>query len=220
MRIASAHRTVADFHRSIADPDIFCGGGSVAAISAAGAASTALLVMRLNLNRRTNQEHRPAIEAAIYRTETIVESFHRLADADIETLDALLAAQRSAKNGSDTERDAYLSALADAARSPLAIGDASVELLVLIDGELDRAARFTISDLGAAASLIEGSCRAAFITAEVNIALLRDACSSDSSIPDEIDRRRGDLLKEIMRLTEVIETRTRSRIHQPRRRTS
>src|SRR5687768_13212882 len=118
MPLDSARQSIADFHASIADPDVFCGGGSVAAITAAGAAATALLVMQLDVNRRANQEHRTAIETSIGRAGAMVTILHALADADIASLAVLLDAQRALKSGEGT-RQQYLEALTEAARSPL-----------------------------------------------------------------------------------------------------
>jgi len=215
MRIDSAQQPITTFFASIADPDVFCGGGSVAAIAAAGAASTALLVMRIDQNRRVNQPEREQIAASISRTETIINRLYDLADSDIATLDVLLAAQRNLKAGEHGGQERYETALGDAARSPLAIGDASLELLRLIEAELPRAARFTVSDLGAAAVLMEGACRAAFLTAEVNIVLLREISDSEQAIPDAIDLHRSESLKAIIELAGRIETATHRRIHLP-----
>lgn len=214
MEMDSARLSVECFHESIADPDVFCGGGSVAAITVAGAAATALLVMRLDLKRRANREQIGAIDASAQRTREIIATLHALADADIAALDVLLDAQRAVKEGAVGAEDRYLDALAGAARSPLAIGDVAVELLLMIERELERAARFTVSDLGAAAALIEGACRAAFLTVEVNLALLRDADGSDPAATEAIDARRATLLRAVIELTASIESTTRRRIHQ------
>jgi formiminotetrahydrofolate cyclodeaminase len=213
MHPGSADNTIASFHASIADPDVFCGGGSVAAFTAAGGAATALLVMRLDLKRRVNQADHGQIEASIVRTEALIEQLHGLAKADIDALDVLLDAQRGLKSGGDAARQRFLSALTAAAESPLEIGAASLELLEMIDDELARAGRFTISDLGAAATLIEGACRAAFLTAEVNIALVREAEGADHAHIERIDRRREQLLEQIIALAHTAEAITRQRIH-------
>src|SRR5689334_6015520 len=120
MSSQSARRTVDEFHAMVADPQVFCGGGSAAAITAAGAAATALLVMRLNVKRRSNAGARDQILLATQRTERLIHEFHALADADIASLDTLLQAQRALKSGPghETQR-AYVEALTDAANSPL-----------------------------------------------------------------------------------------------------
>lgn len=193
-------RQVADlsarqFNDQIGDPDIFCGGGSVAALSAAGAAATALLVMRLNVKRKSNADQREQIQAAIDRTASMIDDFYAAADSDITTLDELLATQRAMRSGGP--KSDYLAALTRAAESPLHMGELILGLLDAIEGQLAISTRFTISDLGAAAVLAEGAGRAALLTAEVNIALLGEADDANTDVTTEMDRRRNDIRQRI-----------------------
>jgi formiminotetrahydrofolate cyclodeaminase len=206
-----ADLTVRAFNDQIADPGVFSGGGSVAALAAASAGSLALLVMRLNAKRKVYQEQRPELEAAIDRMSRVVERFYQAADEDIEMLDQLLGAQRHQKATGDSAD--YISALTAAARSPIQLAELTVELVELIDSQMPLASRFTISDLGAAAVLAEGACRAALLTAEVNIALLRDIEGSDPAVLQELERRRVTAVIRTESLAEDIERRTRSVIH-------
>jgi formiminotetrahydrofolate cyclodeaminase len=214
---AIAKQTIEEFHDTVADTQVFCGGGSVAAVTAAGAASTALLVMRLNRSRKANAAHVNDIDRAIERTEAIVSEFHALADADIAALAVLLDAQRALRNDGDGARARYLDALLAAARSPVTIGEVGLELLHLIEAETPRAARFTISDLGAAAALLDGACQAAFLTSEVNIALLREASDADVTAVEAVNDRLQQLSMEIDRRARQIEELTRERIHRTRK---
>jgi formiminotetrahydrofolate cyclodeaminase len=109
------------FNQRIADPEVFCGGGSVAALAAAGAGATALLVMRLSLRRKRNAGLATEIQRDIQMTEQIIERCYAAADADIASLDELLAAQRAAKETGDQRR--YLAALEAAAESPISMSD-------------------------------------------------------------------------------------------------
>src|SRR6187402_2812226 len=99
MQTRVADRSAREFHHQIADPDIFCGGGSVAALAAAGAAATALMVMNLNVRRRSNAGRRDEILDAIATTEATIDGFHAAADLDIAILDELLVAHRAARSG-------------------------------------------------------------------------------------------------------------------------
>ena len=139
-----------EFNRGIADPDVFCGGGSVAALACAGAAASALLVFRLSHRRKSNATRRD----------------------DIASLQKLLAAQRSAKATGDWTT--YYSALERAALAPIHIAEQVGKLLSIITPHLPIATRFTVSDLGAAATIAEGAARGALLTAEVNIVLLAE----------------------------------------------
>lgn len=210
MKIPAARMSARDFHAKIADPDVFCGGGSVAAIAGAGAAATSLLVMRLNLRRKRNAVHFARIQHDIERTEAIEEACYLAADADIEILDRLLEAQRSLKRGG--ERSDYLDALAASARSPVEVAEIIARLLDHIESQLGISTRFTVSDLGAAAVLAAGACRAALLTAEVNIALLADAPDCDESIVASLDERRAAVFDQVRKRADDIEARVQRRV--------
>jgi formiminotetrahydrofolate cyclodeaminase len=199
------------FFEQTADPAIFSGGGSVAAMTAAGAASLALLVMQLSERRRTNADRRAEISAAIGRVEQLRDRCFAAADADIACLDRLLIAQRGLKTGG--ARSVYLTALAAAAASPIELADTAIALLDEIAAQLAPATRFTISDLGAAAVLADGAARAALLTAEVNIALLRDAADSDAALVQDLEQRRSTAYLRARHVADRVEASTRAAIH-------
>lgn len=159
-----------DFNDRVADPDYFVGGGSVASATGASAVAITLLVTRLNRRRRANEPQFETIDAAVLQLEQLQERFYRHIDEDIRVLDRLLKAQRALKRGPD--RNDFVSALLAAAQSPLDMARDLVRLLEVIAGQLALASRFTVSDLGAAATLSDGACRAALLTVDVNLALL------------------------------------------------
>jgi glutamate formiminotransferase/formiminotetrahydrofolate cyclodeaminase len=200
--------SIGAFHRQIANPEVFCGGGSVAAVTAAGAAATALLVMRLNVRRRSNAAMRDQIEQAIVETEAAIARFHAAADTDIAILGELLDAQRAARSSGD--RLPYIAALTKAAESPLAMCDEISALLETIATQLTISTRFTVSDLGAAAVLAEGACRGALLTAEVNIALLADADDADREVVRNLEERRATVRTRVIEQSVMIEGVTRA----------
>jgi len=194
-----------EFNRRIADPDVFCGGGSVAALACAGAAASALLVFRLSYRRKSNAARRDEINMAIAALEALTERFYADADNDIASLQALLDAQRAAKESGD--RIPYFAALQRAALAPIAIAEGAIALIEHVIPHLPIATRFTISDLGAAATIAEGAARAALLTAEVNIELLRDDPASQDVADDlrarwdSARRRVSDLADDVERVT-------------------
>lgn len=198
-----------EFNRRIADPDVFCGGGSVAALACAGAAASALLVFRLSHRRKSNASRRDEIAQAIEATERLIEGFYAAADTDIASLQALLDAQRAAKVTGD--RESYYLALERAALAPIQIAEGVEELLQIIVPHLPIATRFTISDLGAAATIAEGAARGALLTAEVNIALLRDAPRS-AATADNLRQRWDDTHERVTTLAAEIERATRAAV--------
>jgi formiminotetrahydrofolate cyclodeaminase len=199
------------FFEQIGDPQVFSGGGSVAAIGAAGAAALALLVTRLSARRRSNADRREALTAAISRIEQLQQRLYAAADADIACLDRLLIAQRGARSGGS--RADYLAALTDAATSPIELAETSLVLLGEIAAQSESATRFTVSDLGAAAVLAEGAARAALLTAEVNLALLREMPDSDAARVRVLEQRGSQAYRRSRQLADEIESATRSAIH-------
>lgn len=199
--------SVLDVNAAVANPDIFCGGGSVAALTASSAAAVTRLVLGLAAKRKSNQEHRESITSAAERVVQLEDELAALADADIAVLNVLLEAQRGLKTADD--RSDYVRALHSAAESPLAIARACLELLEIVTAQMDRATRFTVSDLGAAAALAQGAARAAIFQSEVNVALLanEDTRSLDTAT-DTLALDIADVLSSVDALSTVIYQRT------------
>lgn len=195
------------FHQMVGDPDIFVGGGSVAALTGAAAGATALLVMRLNARRKSLKHLQSAIQDAVYEVERIVDTCQSAADEDINLLAELLDAHRHARKSGD--QTGYVTALTAAAESPIRISAAVAELLAIIEAQIEISTRFTVSDLGAAATLAAGSCQAALLTAEVNIALLLEHPATDRPAVEALDTRREELRSRAIDAGCRIEQRTR-----------
>lgn len=206
----AAEMPAREFLTGIADPSVFSGGGSVAAIAAAGAASTALLVMRLNAKRRRNAVHLEPIQAGIDRLTRLIDELLDAADDDIATLQRLLHAQRERKSSGDEHQ--YRAVLRDAAAGPIVIAELANQILDAIIPQLDITTRFTISDLGAAAVLAEGAARAALLTSEVNIALLRDLEAPPLDAIQELEQRSNTARRSAVELAERIERASREMI--------
>lgn len=204
-----AELTAREFNRRIADPDVFCGGGSAAALACAGAAASALLVFRLSFRRKSNVARRDEIGIGIETIEQLIDDFYAAADADIAALQALLAAQRAARATGDN--DQYIAALEHAAITPIRIAEQVGELLAVIVPHLPIASRFTISDLGAAATIAEGAARGALLTAEVNIGLLEENPAS-AEIAARLQHRWDAALEQSTSRTAEIERATRAAV--------
>ena len=211
------HQPVADgsvrqFLDAIADPDVFSGGGSVAAVAGAGAAATALLVLRLNANRKRNAPHLNQIDDGIERLTALVDHLLKAADEDIATLQRLLEGQRISRATGEARQ--YADVLQEAAASPVAIAESIGDLLTVVVSQLQITTRFTVSDLGAAAVLAEGAARAALLTSEVNIALLRDLPEPPVEAIQALESRLRTARRVVIDLAERIERTSRGMIHQ------
>jgi formiminotetrahydrofolate cyclodeaminase len=199
-----AELTAREFNVRVADPELFSGGGSVAALVAANACALALLVGRLSARRRVNVDAQPAINGTLSSIETLSEWFYGAADQDLIVLDELLAAQRGLKQGGS--RADYSAALLRAARSPLELAERCAQLVAHISTLTSTASRFTVSDLGAAAALAAGACRAALLTVDVNIALLRDERGFDQSVVEPLAARADDTFASVAKLGAAVQS--------------
>lgn len=139
------------------------------------AAATAELVATLSLRRRSVAPRRAELERIRDGLRDLQRRFLAAADRDVAVLAELLAAQRAARPDSAGGADgatARRRALIAATETPLALARDGLELLRLVRAALPFAARFTVSDLGAAAALAQGAIEAALLMSEVNLALL------------------------------------------------
>ena len=109
-------------------------------------------------------------------------------------------------------RDSYLVALTNATESPLRMAERIASLLDTIAIQLAISTRFTVSDLGAAAVLAEGACRAALLTAEVNIALLAETDGADQELVRSLEARHSDVRGRVVERATLIEDVTRAKI--------
>lgn len=212
---AMASRTVLTLNEEIADPEIFCGGGSVAALTASSAAALTLLVLHLNVRRKANRERKDDMLGFISETESIQSELYAFADRDIAVLDNLLRAQREMKETRD--RAKYQAALIAAARTPYEICRRCARLLEIIQIQLEVASRFTVSDLGAAAALTNGAIQGAILTTEVNLALLHDEPGVDQRPIEQLSNDSNTLIHKAAQLARQIEDETRMAIHRKRR---
>jgi formiminotetrahydrofolate cyclodeaminase len=203
-----SQQSIEELNQLIADHSVFCGGGTAAAISASSAASLAILVLDINLKRRSNAHVRDEMTRTASSIRDMQQRLYRAASEDIRVLNELLETQQESRKSGDSSN--YRTALESAAREPLAIAKECLDLLRLIDLHIANASRFTVSDFGAAAALAQGAMRSALMMTEVNIALLRDEQGADVSLVTALEDEAGDTRQNGNTLATRIEDRTRA----------
>lgn len=201
-----AEQSVAQVVERLADPQQPAGGGVAAAATLALAAGTAELVATLSLRRKSIQPRRAELEAIRDGLRDLESRFLAAADRDVEVLADLLAAQRDARPGATADQAAAEAALSEcltaAAETPIALARDGVELLRLVRDSVQFAARFTVSDLGAAAGLAEGGIEAALLMSEVNLGLLADDQAAQlRTAVDQIRQEAPAIAGEVLDLT-------------------
>jgi formiminotetrahydrofolate cyclodeaminase len=162
----------------VANPAVNAGGGVVAAVTLAGAAASAELVLRLASRRKSLADRREEVVALLSAVEDHRSFFDGAADRDIAAFTALVDAQRDAKRMRETDpmhseillQNAYVRA----AEVPLQLSREALAFIMVVEQGLQFASRFTISDLGAAAVLARGAIDAAILTVDANLAYVED----------------------------------------------
>jgi methenyltetrahydrofolate cyclohydrolase len=189
----------------IADPGHHSGGGTVAAITASLAGALSVMIGRLSANRRSNRASREEIDGVINGITGLITRLQESADADSEVLVELMTAYRERSSNESK----YIETLHRAAQSTLQLGDEIHQLLLLIERLLPFATRFTVSDLGAAATISRGALTAALLTADVNVRLIQDSAVETEEVVN-MARRVEELQSSGRMLAERIEARTRA----------
>lgn len=155
-----------DFLNALAEPVPTPGGGSVAALHGATAAS--LVAMVAGLTAKKNPD--PQIKDAIGVARMAARHLFDLIEADKQSFDAVMTAYRLPKNSDEekTRRKAAIQeALKKAAQVPLEVCARIVELLPLVRLLLDKGLPSAVSDVGVANYTI----RCGFMAARANVVI-------------------------------------------------
>lgn len=210
--------TIEKLGAEVAEPGRFAGGGAVAAMSLVGAAATAELVISLSQRRRNlNEDQVKRLDELARMARAFRDEFLAAIDADIDSLNVLMEAQRTLRRARKSEDESAIEsatsrmaqAVQGAIDTPLAIARDAVRLLDAIAEAQPSARWFTMSDLGAAAATTRGAIDSLLLMAEVNLGMVDD--------PDEVSRLRQEIL-DLSTVTHTTADRviaaTRETIHQ------
>ena len=174
MTATIAQWTIATLLERLADPRDPSGGGVLAAVTLAGASSTARMVAAVEKKRSTRDSARThtfaAAETALAQLST---RFLQQAEDDRAVLARLLAAMRAArkKTSRASEEEVSLAALA-AAECPLTTARLGRDLLRHLASIAPLCSPFVASDLAASGQLAHAAIAAALFMAEANLPLL------------------------------------------------
>ena len=169
--------TVGQLLDALASPAPTPGGGTASAI--AGAMGAALLVMVSSLaNSKTNSEdEKAALEAARHALEPLRAELMRLADADSDAFDQVMAAYRRPK-ATDEDTAARTSAIQTALRQatvvPLDTLRACAAAMPLAARVAAAGNRSAASDVGVAVGLLEAAAAGADANVRINLGGVKD----------------------------------------------
>lgn len=169
--------TVRQFLDALASPTPTPGGGTGAAI--AGAIGTSLLVMVTGLAKSKNNtdEEKAALARAKDRLAPIITHLTKLADADAQAFDQVMAAYRLPKT-TDEEKSARTkaiqSALQGATTVPLNTLRACADALAHALAVAEHGNRSAASDAGVAIGLLRAAATGAQANVQTNLDAIKD----------------------------------------------
>lgn len=158
---------------AVADPDHRSGGGAIAALSIAGSAAIIELVLSLATRRKALAERRPEIATQLEQVNAVRQRLITLIDRDLDAFDRVMQVQAELKTADDDDKEMVRERLAqaflEATSVPVDVAQIGLDLLTSLQDALPVATRFTVSDLGSAATIINGAIEAALLTADINL---------------------------------------------------
>lgn len=169
--------TVSQLLAALANPDPTPGGGTAAAIAGAMGASLLIMVSGLAKSKTNAGDEKAALEAARRALEPVRAELMRLADADSDAYDQVMAAYRRPKAG-DEEKAARTRAIQAALREATVVPldtlrtcAAAMPLAAQVAAAGNRSAS---SDVGVAIGLLEAAAAGADANVRINLTGLKD----------------------------------------------
>lgn len=153
------------------------GGGSVAALTGAMAAGLISMVCNLTIGKKQYADFEEEAKQLLERAEKLRADLQRLAQEDIDIFNRLATAYRLPRT-TDADAASRRAAIQHITRLateiPLRTARAALDLLPLCAPLARQGNRTAVSDVGAAALLIQTTVPAALLNVEINLAVLED----------------------------------------------
>ena len=160
-----SHKSVAEFCETISAETSAPGGGSVAAVTGALAASLAAMAARFS------REQWEDAAGAVTQAEALKARLLPLAEEDARVYESVLLALRMPREVEEEVRDAAIGdALSRAADVPMAIAEASLDVATLAAELAERGNPNLNGDAATAVFLAEAAVRASANLVEINLA--------------------------------------------------
>jgi len=154
------------------------GGGTAAATAGAMGASLAEMVARLTLSKEKYAASHDAMRPILEAGQLAREEFVALAREDSEAYDAVVAARRLPKD-TDEQKAARQNAIAlanrRAAEVPMRTARAAARLLAALPELAEKGNPNAVSDVGAAALLLDACAEGALLNVGINLPGIEDS---------------------------------------------
>ncbi len=166
--------TIAKFLEAAAAKQPTPGGGSIAALSGAMAASMGQMCVNYSIGKKGLESHTKQFQDAIGEFQRARTLLLALMVEDQTAYEALTAAKRLAKDSPD-QSAALASAVEACIEVPQSIAAASLAVLSLADSLVDSVNAYLLSDLVVCADLAMAAVRSALSNLRVNLPMVSDA---------------------------------------------
>ncbi|MGC7846051.1 cyclodeaminase/cyclohydrolase family protein [Desulforudis sp. 1088] len=172
-----ANWTLKEYLDRAASGEATPGGGSVAAIAGAMAASMVTMVTNLTIGKKGYLEVEAECRAIRERSRLLGAELQELAEADMRAFESLMAAYRLPRS-TETETSARLERIQDALNEaievPFRIARACEQVMVLARRLVEIGNRNAVSDAGVACFLGEGAAQSALLNVDINLKAFTD----------------------------------------------
>lgn len=169
--------SVGQLLEALSSPEPTPGGGTAAAIAGAMGASLLVMVAGLAKSRNNTDEEKSALGKARAALQPLIADLTRLADADTESFNAVMAAYRLPK-ASDDDKAARSRAIQDALRGativPLDTLRACADALAQAKAVAHHGNRSAASDAGVAVALLRAAAAGADANVRINLESIKN----------------------------------------------
>jgi formiminotetrahydrofolate cyclodeaminase len=166
-----------DFLAELASAEPVPGGGSVAALGGALAASLVAMVCRLTIGKKGYESVGPELETILPQVESLQYELRELMQADINAYARVMDAYKLPK-GTDAEKAARVRVTQDALKHasdvPLTVAERCADVLALAQVVAQKGNKNAASDAGVGALMAEAGLRGAALNVSINLGAIKD----------------------------------------------
>ncbi|MBS0234153.1 MAG: cyclodeaminase/cyclohydrolase family protein [Proteobacteria bacterium] len=169
--------SVGNFCKILASDAPAPGGGSVAALSGALAASLVAMVCRLSIGRKEFDQYSNTLTDTLEKVDALSSNLLKRVDLDTEAFNGVMAAFKMPKATDDEKkiRTAEIQrSYQEAVQSPLSIAKECRDVLFFASKIVGKANENAISDLGVAAQQALAGIEGAIMNVQINLPSIKD----------------------------------------------
>ncbi len=175
--MAFSVKSLQSFLDEVASADPAPGGGSVAALSGALAASLVAMVCRLTIGKKGYETVSAEMQTILPRAETLQRELRDLIQADTDAYARVMDAYQLPKQ-TDAEKAARTRAIQDALKHasdvPLRVAELCAQVLALAQPVAEKGNKNAASDGGVGALMAEAGLRGAALNVSINLGAIQD----------------------------------------------